>query len=146
VADGVVRLVGIRDTPLSIDEVVAAVADPTAGGTAVFIGTVRDDDGGREVSSLGYEAHPDAVTVFQQVAAEVAKRHGVIALGGVHRVGLLEVGDLAVVVAAACAHRGESFAAAQDFIDEVKERVPIWKRQTFADGEVQWVGVDASLH
>jgi molybdopterin synthase catalytic subunit len=142
VADGVVRLVDIRDTALSIEEIVAAVADPSAGGTALFIGTVRDDDGGRGVSSLGYEAHPDAVSVFRRIAEEVAGRYEVIALAGVHRVGLLAVGDLAVVIGAACAHRGDAFTAGQEFIDRVKAEVPIWKRQTFADGEVEWVGIE----
>jgi molybdopterin synthase catalytic subunit len=139
---GVVRLVDIRSQPLSVDEILAAVADPTVGGTAVFVGTVRSDDDGREVESLGYEAHPDAVSVMRQVAGEVAAKHRAIAIAGVHRVGLLQVGDLAVVVAAACGHRGDAFAAGKELIDEVKARVPIWKRQTFADGEVEWVGIE----
>jgi molybdopterin synthase catalytic subunit len=141
-ARDIVRLVALRSEPLSVDEILSAVADPTAGGTAVFVGTVRSEDGGRQVSSLGYEAHPDAVSVLRQVAEQVAAKHGAVAVAGVHRLGLLEVGDLAVVVAAACAHRGEAFAAGQELIDEVKARVPIWKRQTFVDGAVEWVGIE----
>ncbi|HEY3923904.1 MAG TPA: molybdenum cofactor biosynthesis protein MoaE [Acidothermaceae bacterium] len=124
---GVVRLVGIRDLPLSVDEVLAAVADPAAGGTTVFIGTVRSADGGREVNSLRYEAHPDAIVVLRDVAQEVAEKHDAIAIAAVHRTGLLAIGDLAVVVAVAAAHRGEAFAAGKELIDEVKARVPMWK-------------------
>jgi molybdopterin synthase catalytic subunit len=142
---GVVRLVGIRDLPLSVDEVLAAVADPAAGGTAVFIGTVRSLDDGREVSSLHYEAHPDAVAALREVADEVAGKHEVIAVAAVHRTGLLAIGDVAVVVAAAAAHRGEALAATKELIDEVKARVPIWKRQSFGDGTVAWVGIEATL-
>ena len=141
VVQDVVRLVDVRDAVLSVDEVVAAVADPAAGGTAVFIGTVREEDSGRPVTSLGYEAHPDAVAVMRQVAEEVAQRHDVVALAAVHRTGLLEIGDIAVVVAASCGHRHQAFVAGQQLIDDVKARVPIWKRQTFTDGDIEWVGI-----
>lgn len=137
----VVRLIEISDQPLSVDAVLASVSDRAAGGVALFVGTVRDHDGGRAVSSLGYEAHPDATDVLRQVALEIADKHHLIAISGVHRVGLLEIGDLAVVAAVACAHRGDAFAAAKEFVDELKTRVPIWKRQTFADGDVEWVGL-----
>lgn len=140
-----VRLAEIRIAPLSVDEVLAAVADPTAGGTAVFVGTVRSVDEGHPVESLQYEAHPDAVDVLREVADEIAAKHGSVAVAAVHRVGLLAVGDLAVVVAVAAGHRGEAFVASRELIDEVKARVPIWKRQSFADGAVAWVGIEATL-
>jgi molybdopterin synthase catalytic subunit len=143
---GVVRLVGIRDLPLSVDEVLAAVADPTAGGTTLFIGTVRSSDGGRDVSSLRYEAHPEAVATLQEVAEEVAAKHDAVAVAAVHRIGPLAIGDLAVVVAVAAGHREEAFAACRELIDEVKARVPIWKQQSFSDGEVAWVGIEATLN
>jgi molybdopterin synthase catalytic subunit len=111
----------------------------------VFIGTVRASDGGREVSSLQYQAHPDAIVVLQEVAKEVAGKHGAIAVAAVHRTGLLAIGDLAVVVAVAAAHRGEAFAAGKELIDEVKARVPIWKQQGFVDGSVAWVGIETTL-
>jgi molybdopterin synthase catalytic subunit len=142
---GVVRLVGIRDLPLSVDEVLAAVADPAAGGTTVFIGTVRSSDGGRDVSSLRYEAHPDAIAVLQQVAEDVAGKHHAVAVAAVHRTGLLAIGDLAVVVAVAAPHRAEAFAAGKELIDEVKARVPIWKQQSFSDGAIAWVGIETTL-
>jgi molybdopterin synthase catalytic subunit len=142
---GVVRLVGIRSLPLSVDEVVEAVADPAAGGTTVFIGTVRSSDDGRDVVALRYEAHPDAVAVLSEVAEQVAAKHHAIAVAAVHRTGLLAIGDLAVVVAVAAGHRGEAFAAGKELIDEVKARVPIWKQQSFADGAVAWVGIETTL-
>jgi molybdopterin synthase catalytic subunit len=138
---GAVRLIDISDQPLWVDQVLAAVTDRTVGGIAVFVGAVRDHDGGRAVASLGYEAHPDAVRVLREVAEEIAQQYHPIAIAGVHRIGLLAVGDLAVVTAVACAHRGDAFAASEDFVDQLKARVPIWKRQTFADGQVEWVGI-----
>jgi len=135
-----VRLVAIRESPLSVDEVLTAVLDPSAGGVVVFVGTVRDVDGGRTVGVLGYSAHPSAEQQLRDVAESVAARYPAVALAAVHRVGDLAVGDLAVVVGAACPHRGEAFAAARALVDELKETVPIWKHQVFADGTDEWVG------
>jgi molybdopterin synthase catalytic subunit len=137
----VLRLLDIRDTPLSVDEVFAAVSDDGAGGIALFVGTVRDLDGGRGVTGLGYSAHPGALAELRTVAEEVAVAHPVHALAAVHRVGDLAVGDLAVVVAVSCAHRVDAFAAARMLIDELKGRVPIWKHQLFQDGGEEWVGL-----
>ncbi len=136
-----VRLVEVRDTALSVDEIMAAVADPAAGGTVVFVGAVRDEDGDRAVSALSYSAHPTATDRLAAVAAEVAGRHPVTALAAVHRVGDLVVGDLAVVVAVSAPHRGEAFVAARDLIDTLKSTVPIWKHQRFDDGGEEWVGL-----
>jgi len=140
-AQPLVRLLDIRDTPLSVDEVFQAVADPAAGGTAVFVGAVRGQDGGRAVTDLGYSAHPSALDELRTVTDEVAAAHDVVAVAAVHRVGDLAVGDLAVVVAVSCAHRGEAFVACRALIDELKSRVPIWKHQVFADGDEEWVGL-----
>ena len=136
-----VRLLDVRDTPLSVDEVFAAVQHPGAGGVALFVGTVREQDGGRAVSDLGYSAHPSVLDELRAVAEQVVAAHPVLALAAVHRVGDLAVGDLAVVVGVSCPHRGEAFTACRELIDELKSRVPIWKHQTFADGEQQWVGL-----
>lgn len=137
----VIRLLAVRETALSLDEVLAAVSDPVAGGTVVFIGTVRDEDDGRGVETLGYSAHPSVDVALREVAEHVAATHPVTALAAVHRVGDLVVGDLAVVVAASCAHRGEAFAACRALIDELKATVPIWKNQVFTDGSQEWVGL-----
>jgi molybdopterin synthase catalytic subunit len=136
----VVRLLALRDTPLDPAEITAAVDDAGAGGVVAFTGLVRDHDGGREVTELEYVAHPDAESALRAVAEAVAGDLPVRALAAVHRVGVLKVGDVAVVVAAAAAHRGEAFEAARRLIDDLKTTVPIWKRQVFADGSQEWVG------
>ncbi|WP_026413832.1 molybdenum cofactor biosynthesis protein MoaE [Actinomadura oligospora] len=130
----------VRDTPLSVDEVFAVVQDRAAGGTAVFVGTVRDHDHAREVSSLSYSAHPTVERELRRVMEKVAADFPVRAIAAAHRVGDLEIGDLAVVVAASCPHRGEAFAACRRLIDDLKAEVPIWKHQGFADGGDEWVG------
>lgn len=138
--DDRVRLLELRESALSVDEVLAAVSDPSVGGTALFIGSVRDDDGGRGVTALGYSAHPIATETLQAVARRVAAAHPDVLLAAVHRVGDLVVGELAVVVAAGAPHRAEAFAAARQLIDDLKAEVPIWKHQRFADGTQEWVG------
>jgi molybdopterin synthase catalytic subunit len=134
-----VRLVAVRDQPLDVAEVTAAVSDAAAGGLAVFVGAVRDHDGGQDVRRLEYSAHPTAESRLAGVAAEVAEEFEVVAVAAVHRVGALEIGDLAVVSAVSAAHRGEAFEASRALIDRLKERVPIWKHQVFADGTEEWV-------
>ncbi|WP_205630419.1 molybdenum cofactor biosynthesis protein MoaE [Streptomyces albus] len=136
-----IRLLGIRETPLSVDEVFTAVGDDAAGGTALFVGTVRDHDGGADVARLGYSSHPSAEAELRRVAEKVVADYPVRALAAVHRVGDLEVGDLAVVVAVSCPHRAEAFDACRKLIDDLKHEVPIWKHQTFSDGSEEWVGV-----
>lgn len=136
-----VRLVDVRDVPLSVDEVLAAVQDPTAGGSCVFVGTVRDSDHQRDVAGLSYSAHPTVVDRLRDVATEVARRHPVTAVAAVHRTGDLAIGDLAVVVAVSSPHRGEAFDACRDLIDTLKSTVPIWKHQEFGDGSQEWVGL-----
>jgi molybdopterin synthase catalytic subunit len=138
--DDPVRLLDIRDTALSVDEVLAAVADPRAGGIAVFIGAVRDHDDARPVAELGYTAHPSALAELRRVAEGVVAAYPVCGLAAVHRTGDLVVGDLAVVLAVSCPHRGEAFEAARRLIDDLKEQVPLWKHQRFLDGDAQWVG------
>ncbi|MFD0683068.1 molybdenum cofactor biosynthesis protein MoaE [Actinomadura fibrosa] len=139
-ATGAIRLIGVRETPLSVDEVLAAVGDPAAGGTALFVGTVRDTDHARAVRRLSYSAHPTVERELRAVMEKVAADVPVTALAAVHRVGDLEIGDLAVAVAAASPHRAEAFEACRRLIDDLKAQVPIWKHQTFADGGDEWVG------
>lgn len=134
-----VRLVAVRDQPLDVGEVTTAVADASAGGINVFVGAVRDHDNGHDVRRLEYSAHPTAEQRLTEVAAEVAAEFDVVAVAAVHRVGVLEVGDLAVVSAVSAAHRGTAFEASRALIDRLKERVPIWKHQVFADGSEEWV-------
>jgi molybdopterin synthase catalytic subunit len=136
----VIRLLDIRDDPLSVDEVYSSVAEQGAGAVDLFIGTVRGEDRGREVVGLGYTAHPTAIERLREVAEHVAESHTVRALGAVHRVGDLKVGDIAVIVAVSSSHRGDAFAACQQLIDTLKATLPIWKHQIFRDGSDEWVG------
>lgn len=110
-----------------------------AGAVVTFEGRVRDHDGGRRVTALRYEAHPDAGQVLEAVVAEAAARPGVLAADARHRAGDLEIGDLAFFVAVSAAHREEAFEACAWLVDEAKSRLPIWKHQTFADGTTEWV-------
>ncbi|ARP72220.1 molybdopterin biosynthesis protein MoeE [Streptomyces pluripotens] len=135
-----IKLIGVRDTALSVDEVFQAVGDAAAGGIALFAGTVRNHDGGADVDALGYSCHPRAEAELRRIAEKVVADHPVRALAAVHRVGELRVGDLAVVVAVACPHRAEAFEACRRLIDDLKHEVPIWKHQTFSDGTEEWVG------
>ena len=134
------RLIAVRDRELSVDEVRAAVADPGAGGLVLFAGAVRDTDHDRGVTALSYSAHPSAEAELRRVAEVIADKYPVLGIAAVHRVGDLEIGDLAVVVAVACPHRAEAFDACRALIDELKASVPIWKHQHFADGGSEWVG------
>ena len=139
-----VRLCDLRETPLSVDEVLGALEDETSGGVTVFIGRVRDHDttssGTKGVVGLDYSAHPTALDKLREVCERVAVEYDVHALAAVHRVGTLEIGDAAVVVATASAHRGTSFDASRALIDTLKDEVPIWKHQRFSDGTEEWVG------
>jgi molybdopterin synthase catalytic subunit len=136
----VVRLIAVRESELSVDEVRAAVADPAAGGIALFAGAVRDSDHDRGVSGLSYSAHPSAADELRRVAEVIAEKYPVIGIAAVHRVGDLAIGDLAVVLAVSCPHRAEAFDACRDLIDILKASVPIWKHQRFDDGTAEWVG------
>ncbi len=135
-----IRLLEIRDSALEIGAVYDAVADPAAGGVAIFVGAVRRHDDGRDVSALGYTAHPTAEAVLRTVAERVAADEQVIALAASHRTGDLGIGDLAVVAAVSCAHRGDAFTACRRLVDDLKAEVPIWKHQLFEDGSDEWVG------
>jgi molybdopterin synthase catalytic subunit len=136
----VIRLIAVRESELSVDEVRAAVADPAAGGIVLFAGAVRDNDHDQDVTGLSYSAHPTAESELRRVAEEIAEKYPVTAVAAVHRVGDLAIGDLAVVVAVSCPHRGDAFEACRALIDELKASVPIWKHQRFADGTAEWVG------
>ncbi len=145
VAGGVdpVCLCEVRDTRLSLDEVLEAIRHPGAGGVTLFIGIVRDHADGKPVARLDYEAHPTmASQELRRVLVEVAAEHEGARLATVHRVGQLAVGDLAIVVGASSPHRAEAFAACRAVIEAIKERVPIWKKEWAPDGSANWVNLD----
>ncbi len=133
----------LKATPLEIGTVMAQVESPDRGGVACFLGTVRNYHGGREVLRLEYSAYaPMAEAECARIVAEAEDRWN-CAVALAHRIGMLEVGDTAVAIAAASPHREDAFAACRYVIEEVKRRVPIWKREFFADGAVEWVGSGA---
>jgi molybdopterin synthase catalytic subunit len=134
-----VVLADIRETPLSVDEVLEAVRHPRAGGIATFVGVVRERDHGHGVEALDYTSHPSAPQVLREIAERLAGPD-VIRIAAVHRVGHLEIGDLAVVVAVSAAHRGTAFDVCRELVDTLKATVPIWKHQIFDDGSDEWVG------
>jgi molybdopterin synthase catalytic subunit len=125
---------------LSGDEHAALVDDRAAGAVVTFAGVVRDHDGGRGVRELEYVGHPSAGEVIAEVAADVAAKHsGARAFAVSHRLGLLGIGDVALACAVSADHRAEAFAACAALVDEVKHRLPVWKRQVFDDGTEEWV-------
>jgi molybdopterin synthase catalytic subunit len=134
-----VRLVVLGAQPLVATEFEAALAHPGAGARAVFSGVVRAHDHGRDVVALEYVAYPDAEAVLGRIAARFAAEPDIDAVAVGHRVGLLEVGDVALVAAVATAHRRAAFDACARLVDEVKAQLPVWKRQVFADGTDEWV-------
>ncbi len=136
-----VRLAQVVDTPLSVDRLLALVGDRAVGGVGLFVGVVRDRDEDADVVSLDYTAHPSAAQQLRACAERVAAAHEVLAVAVEHRVGHLEVGDLAVVVAVGAVHRGPALAACAQLIDDLKAEVPIWKEQRFTSGETSWVGL-----
>ncbi|GAB2455202.1 molybdenum cofactor biosynthesis protein MoaE [Jatrophihabitans fulvus] len=135
----VVRLLSVSDRPLDVAAHERAADDDRAGAQVTFAGVVRDHDHGRRVVELEYEGHPSAEQVLREVADEIAADADVLAVAVSHRVGMLAIGDVALVAVVSTAHRGAAFAACQRLVDEAKARLPIWKRQVFTDGTDEWV-------
>jgi molybdopterin synthase catalytic subunit len=134
----------LTSSPIELAALLAAVQSPERGALASFLGLVRNHQDGRRVVELDYSAYGAmAEAVSQEIALEAESRWEVtVALQ--HRVGRLAVGDTAVAIVAASAHREEAFLACRYVIEEVKRRVPIWKKETYADGSVVWVGSGAA--
>jgi len=134
------RLLELREAPISLDECYAAVARPEAGGVALFVGTVRNQNQGQDVTRLEYQAYPGmAVKELVAIADEIERERPGTLLSCLHRTGTLAVGDIAVICAASAPHRGDAFAACRELIDRLKARVPIWKREHGHDGPY-WIG------
>jgi molybdopterin synthase catalytic subunit len=132
--------VELSAAPLSLDRVISAVSHAGAGAIATFVGTVRNTNSGHAVSLLEYEAYPSlACAEMRRILGEIASEHPGVRVAVHHRLGALAVGDAAVVCAASAPHREEAFVACRLVIDQVKARVPIWKREHGPDGPY-WVG------
>lgn len=138
-------MVYLTSAPIDVAALVFAVQAPERGGIATFVGLVRNHHGGRAVQRLDYSAYgPMAEAECGRIVAEAQTRWPVgVALQ--HRVGALEIGDAAVAIAVGSAHRDDAFEACRYVIEEVKRRVPIWKRESYADGTVAWVDPTAAL-
>jgi molybdopterin synthase catalytic subunit len=132
-------IVTVTERPLDLAAHETAVAGPAAGAVVSFAGVVRDHDHDRPVRWLEYEAHPSAEAVLKEVAAAVAADPAVRGIAVSHRVGVLQIGEVALAAAVATAHRAEAFAACARLVDEVKARLPVWKHQVFTDGTEEWV-------
>jgi len=137
----VVLRAALTDQPISLREHEDLVGHQSAGAIVGFVGAVRNHDGGRGVLRLEYSAHPTAAQVLADVVSEVAEQSsGVRAIAASHRIGPLEIGDAALVAAVAADHRQAAFATCAQLVDTIKERLPVWKHQFFADGADEWVG------
>ena len=129
----------VTTDPLDVAAHESAVGRGSAGAVVSFAGVVRDHDDGRGVLELEYEAHPTAQQILAEVAADIAADPEVHALAVSHRIGKLKIGEVALAAAVSTAHRAAAFAACARLVDEVKARLPVWKRQVFADGTEEWV-------
>ncbi|MFI7586495.1 molybdenum cofactor biosynthesis protein MoaE [Spongisporangium articulatum] len=134
-----VAFTAVTPEPLDLEAHAAAVAGPGRGAVVTFAGVVRDSDGGHVVTGLEYVGHPTAPDVLAEVVAEVVAGSGAECVAVSHRLGWLEVGETAFAVAVSGAHRREAFETASRLVDEVKARLPVWKRQVFDDGSAEWV-------
>ncbi|MGC9349954.1 MAG: molybdenum cofactor biosynthesis protein MoaE [Anaerolineae bacterium] len=140
------KLFEITSEPLSIDDVVARLANPANGAVGAFVGVVRGETDGRETQRLEYEAYPEmAEEQLRRIGAEIRERWPTIRQVAIlHRIGPLEVGEVIVVIAVSSAHRQDVFAATHYAIDRLKEIVPVWKKEVWADGE-EWK-TEATAH
>ncbi|MDV3129777.1 molybdenum cofactor biosynthesis protein MoaE [Mycobacterium sp. 21AC1] len=139
--NAVVVRVALTAESIVLAEYEALVSHEAAGAVVGFAGVVRDHDGGRAVTKLEYSAHPTAQQTLEEVAAQIAAdSDGVRAIAVSHRIGNLEIGDAALVAAVAADHRRAAFETCARLVDTVKERLPVWKHQHFADGTDEWVG------
>ena len=130
----------LTEQPIRLDPLIDQVRSPDRGGIAIFLGLVRDHHQGRQVLALDYSAYgPMAEQVTEEIIEEAGGKGQGAAIVVQHRIGSLTIGDTAVAVVAAAAHRGEAFDACRYVIEELKKRVPVWKKEFLADGTVEWV-------
>ncbi|MFC7788982.1 molybdenum cofactor biosynthesis protein MoaE [Microbacterium sp. MAHUQ-60] len=137
-----IRLAQITTEPLDVDAHRAAVDDPRMGAEITFVGRVRDndEDAATPVVALEYSAHPDAETTLRTLAVQAIGDSDAIVAAS-HRIGRLEVGDAAVIVSVASAHRGMAYEVSRELIEAIKHSLPIWKRQIESDGATVWKGL-----
>lgn len=130
----------IVDTPIDPQDTIKFVTDDRAGAVVSFQGMIRNHDDGREVTGIEYTAHPDVMMMLTQATLDVGNAFPVYALAVQHRIGKLEVGEIAMHASVSAAHRAEAFQACAALIDHIKNTVPIWKNQQFPGEGHEWVG------
>jgi molybdopterin synthase catalytic subunit len=129
----------ITTRPLDLQALFDEVRDPAHGGQASFVGTVRDNHEGHKVLAVSYEAfEPLAEKILADIAREAGRRHNAT-VAAAHRLGKLAVGEASVAVAASSMHRAEAFAACREVIEEIKKRLPVWKKEHYEGGESSWL-------
>jgi molybdopterin synthase catalytic subunit len=135
----------ITFAPLSVEEIYNLAEDPANGAIVVMSGTVRNQTDGKPVISLEYQAYePMAIVVFGAIAQQIRTQWDNVNRVVIHhRIGKLNIGEISVLVAVGCPHRGEAFAACQYAIDTLKHNAPIWKKEWFKDGSTTWVSIGA---
>lgn len=129
----------LTDEMITLPSFINAIESSESGALATFSGNVRVSDNGKEVARLSYEIHPTTYDVLSKVVHEVATRHEILAVAVAHRHGEIPIGESALIVAVASAHREEAFRTCAEMVDEIKSRIPIWKHQIFSDGTDEWV-------
>jgi molybdopterin synthase catalytic subunit len=135
-------MIDIVEKPIDLQKIIASVQDPAAGGIDVFIGTTRNNARDKKVIRLEYEVYfPMALAELKKIADDVRSRWQIVHISIVHRIGIVNVGEMSVVVAVSSVHRNEALEACRYTIDMLKKTVPIWKKECFDDGEV-WVGLE----
>ena len=133
----------VSDKPIDLSELVRYVTDPEAGAIVPFIGTTRNNNEGRKVIALDYEAYPEmAEKELARIGADAAKKWPICKMAIVHRLGPVQIGEASVVIVVSSAHRDAAFAASRFAIEEIKKTVPIWKKEVFEGGEV-WIGTQS---
>ncbi len=132
---------GITEDPLDAAALINSARRDTCGAVASFIGAVRNHDGGESVDAIEYSSHPSSPQILREIVSEMRDRPGVHCIVAWHRVGRLEIGDDAMVVAVAAEHRAQAFRAVETIIEDVKAKLPIWKKQELSDGSHNWSGL-----
>ena len=132
---------GITDEPLDTGALIDSARRDTCGAVASFVGVVRNHDGGESVDAIEYSSHPSSQQILRDIAVEFKDRPGLHRIVAWHRVGHLEIGEDAMVVAVAAEHRAQAFRAVEAIVEDVKAKLPIWKKQELTDGSHNWSGL-----
>ncbi len=132
---------GITEDPLDAAALISSARRDTCGAVASFVGVVRNHDGGESVDAIEYSSHPSSPQILREIVSEMRDRPGVHCIVAWHRVGHLEIGDDAMVVAVAAEHRAQAFRAVETIVEDVKAKLPIWKKQELSDGSHNWSGL-----